>query len=167
MPHVPISLFSLPHHIMSSSSGNPFHTPSPSPARDHDDSRLSDYSVHSTDAASDWDENGMSLTIIFCTFLSLIIPASAHSSVVFNCFWLDCSQKFQDPVNLYNHLCNDHIGRKSTNNLCLTCKWKDCGTTCAKRDHITSHLRGRSRFILVSLSFTHVSSAYPSQASCL
>ncbi|EIN14023.1 hypothetical protein PUNSTDRAFT_16975, partial [Punctularia strigosozonata HHB-11173 SS5] len=39
------------------------------------------------------------------------------------------------------HLCNDHIGRKSTNNLCLTCKWKDCSTTCAKRDHITSHLR--------------------------
>ncbi|KAF7337443.1 hypothetical protein MSAN_02217100 [Mycena sanguinolenta] len=48
---------------------------------------------------------------------------------------------FADPEALYNHLCNDHIGRKSTNNLCLTCKWKDCGTTCAKRDHITSHLR--------------------------
>ncbi|KAI0034144.1 hypothetical protein K488DRAFT_37650, partial [Vararia minispora EC-137] len=42
---------------------------------------------------------------------------------------------------LYTHLCNDHIGRKSTNNLCLTCKWNGCGTTCAKRDHITSHLR--------------------------
>ena len=161
MPQVPISLFSLPHHIMSSSSGNPFHTPSPSPARDHDDSKLSDYST------SDWDENGMSFTIIFCTFLSLIIPASVHSSVVFTCFWLDCSQKFHDPENLYNHLCNDHIGRKSTNNLCLTCKWKDCGTTCAKRDHITSHLRGRSPFILASPSFTYVSSAYPSQASRL
>ncbi|KZO95963.1 hypothetical protein CALVIDRAFT_455728, partial [Calocera viscosa TUFC12733] len=42
---------------------------------------------------------------------------------------------------LYIHLCNDHIGRKSTGNLCLTCKWKDCGVSCAKRDHITSHLR--------------------------
>ncbi|KAJ7596788.1 hypothetical protein C8J56DRAFT_850435 [Mycena floridula] len=57
------------------------------------------------------------------------------------CQWNDCSQSFSDPETLYNHLCNDHIGRKSTNNLCLTCRWKDCGTSCAKRDHITSHLR--------------------------
>ncbi|KAF8167696.1 hypothetical protein B0H34DRAFT_26634 [Crassisporium funariophilum] len=57
------------------------------------------------------------------------------------CLWIDCTQAYVDPETLYNHLCNDHIGRKSTNNLCLTCKWKDCGTTCAKRDHITSHLR--------------------------
>ena len=58
------------------------------------------------------------------------------------CLWIDCTKSLPDPEALYNHLCNDHIGRKSTNNLCLTCKWKDCGTTCAKRDHITSHLRG-------------------------
>ncbi|CAA7265964.1 unnamed protein product [Cyclocybe aegerita] len=60
---------------------------------------------------------------------------------VHKCLWQDCTLSFVDPETLYNHLCNDHIGRKSTNNLCLTCKWKDCGTTCAKRDHITSHLR--------------------------
>ncbi|KAI0964444.1 hypothetical protein AcW1_001260 [Taiwanofungus camphoratus] len=57
------------------------------------------------------------------------------------CQWVNCSKVFADPEALYNHLCNDHIGRKSTGNLCLTCKWKDCGTSCAKRDHITSHLR--------------------------
>ncbi|KAF8140453.1 hypothetical protein EV363DRAFT_1579791 [Boletus edulis] len=57
------------------------------------------------------------------------------------CEWLACDAAFDDPELLYNHLCNEHIGRKSTNNLCLTCKWKDCGTSCAKRDHITSHLR--------------------------
>ncbi|KAJ7786551.1 hypothetical protein B0H16DRAFT_1490844, partial [Mycena metata] len=57
------------------------------------------------------------------------------------CQWQDCTHAFPDPETLYNHLCNEHIGRKSTNNLCLTCKWKDCGTSCAKRDHITSHLR--------------------------
>ncbi|KAH8099334.1 hypothetical protein BXZ70DRAFT_1009148 [Cristinia sonorae] len=57
------------------------------------------------------------------------------------CQWIDCDKALPDPEALYNHLCNDHIGRKSTGNLCLTCKWKDCGTTCAKRDHITSHLR--------------------------
>ncbi|KAI6008372.1 hypothetical protein F5J12DRAFT_828314 [Pisolithus orientalis] len=59
----------------------------------------------------------------------------------FPCQWLDCTSAFNDPELLYNHLCNEHIGRKSTNNLCLTCKWKDCNTSCAKRDHITSHLR--------------------------
>ncbi|KAG2154624.1 hypothetical protein DEU56DRAFT_769456 [Suillus clintonianus] len=66
---------------------------------------------------------------------------SQSNSESYNCQWLDCSSAFTDPEVLYNHLCNDHIGRKSTNNLCLTCKWKDCGTSCAKRDHITSHLR--------------------------
>ncbi|KIK70767.1 hypothetical protein GYMLUDRAFT_32817 [Collybiopsis luxurians FD-317 M1] len=66
---------------------------------------------------------------------------SVEPSAVHHCQWQECSQSFVDPESLYNHLCNDHIGRKSTNNLCLTCKWKDCGTTCAKRDHITSHLR--------------------------
>ena len=60
------------------------------------------------------------------------------------CQWIDCEKVLPDPESLYNHLCNDHIGRKSTGNLCLTCKWKDCGTSCAKRDHITSHLRGTS-----------------------
>lgn len=65
------------------------------------------------------------------------------------CLWADCTLSFVDPETLYNHLCNEHIGRKSTNNLCLTCKWKDCGTTCAKRDHITSHLRGAFAFSFV------------------
>lgn len=46
------------------------------------------------------------------------------------------------PEDLYEHLCIFHIGRKSTNNLCLTCGWENCGVVCAKRDHITSHLRG-------------------------
>ncbi|KAG1828380.1 hypothetical protein EV424DRAFT_1485021 [Suillus variegatus] len=68
------------------------------------------------------------------------VSISSHSES-YNCQWVDCSATFTDPEVLYNHLCNDHIGRKSTNNLCLTCKWKDCGTSCAKRDHITSHLR--------------------------
>ncbi|VDB86601.1 unnamed protein product [Peniophora sp. CBMAI 1063] len=62
-------------------------------------------------------------------------------SASYPCQWEGCSKSMNDPEVLYNHLCNDHIGRKSTNNLCLTCKWNGCGTTCAKRDHITSHLR--------------------------
>lgn len=75
---------------------------------------------------------------------------SQSNSESYSCQWLDCSSSFTDPEVLYNHLCNDHIGRKSTNNLCLTCKWKDCGTSCAKRDHITSHLRGTNSFLVKS-----------------
>ncbi len=74
-------------------------------------------------------------------------PAKVNDDSAHPCLWVDCEQVMSDPETLYNHLCNDHIGRKSTGNLCLTCKWKDCGTTCAKRDHITSHLRGTSRYM--------------------
>lgn len=38
-------------------------------------------------------------------------------------------------------MCERHVGRKSTNNLNLTCKWGSCSTTVVKRDHITSHIR--------------------------
>jgi uncharacterized Zn-finger protein len=39
------------------------------------------------------------------------------------------------------HVCERHVGRKSTNNLNLTCQWGTCNTTTVKRDHITSHIR--------------------------
>jgi len=93
---------------------------------------------------------------------------SLDSSSSHNCQWLECTKSFSDPETLYNHLCNDHIGRKSTNNLCLTCKWKDCVTTCTKRDHITSHLRGflfsPTRLSMYSLP-SH--SPYASQTPCM
>jgi hypothetical protein len=38
-------------------------------------------------------------------------------------------------------VCERHVGRKSTNNLNLTCQWGACRTTTVKRDHITSHIR--------------------------
>lgn len=68
--------------------------------------------------------------------------SASSATESFDCLWESCTKSFPDPEGLYNHLCAEHVGRKSTNNLCLTCHWKDCGTTCAKRDHITSHLRG-------------------------
>ncbi|BFZ63681.1 hypothetical protein YB2330_004813 [Saitoella coloradoensis] len=52
-----------------------------------------------------------------------------------------CAQLFDSPEDLYTHLTESHVGRKSTNNLNLTCAWDTCSTICAKRDHITSHLR--------------------------
>ncbi|KAI5793607.1 hypothetical protein FPQ18DRAFT_258511 [Pyronema domesticum] len=57
------------------------------------------------------------------------------------CQWQGCSEKFDTAEDLYNHLCDIHVGRKSTNNLCLTCAWGTCRTTTVKRDHITSHIR--------------------------
>jgi hypothetical protein len=59
----------------------------------------------------------------------------------FRCEWADCQLLFNNPEDLYTHLSDDHVGRKSTNNLCLTCQWNNCGTISAKRDHLASHLR--------------------------
>ena len=39
------------------------------------------------------------------------------------------------------HVCDKHIGRKSTNNLNLQCAWGNCHVQVVKRDHITSHIR--------------------------
>ncbi|KAG0307698.1 hypothetical protein BGZ98_010051 [Dissophora globulifera] len=56
--------------------------------------------------------------------------------------WDSCGKTFDDPELLYEHLTNDHVGRKARQNLCLTCHWDKCsGPTFVKRDHITSHLR--------------------------
>ncbi|KAK1751734.1 pH-response transcription factor pacc-1 [Echria macrotheca] len=57
------------------------------------------------------------------------------------CRWGDCSDRFQNAEALYEHICEKHVGRKSTNNLNLTCQWNQCRTTTVKRDHITSHIR--------------------------
>ncbi|PWN53642.1 hypothetical protein IE53DRAFT_338446 [Violaceomyces palustris] len=65
----------------------------------------------------------------------------AQDSKPIICRWDNCGKTFYDPEVVYKHLCDDHVGRKSTNNLCLTCKWEGCDVSCAKRDHITSHLR--------------------------
>ncbi|KAL7785529.1 hypothetical protein V8C37DRAFT_317603 [Trichoderma ceciliae] len=57
------------------------------------------------------------------------------------CRWNQCGQKFTNAETLYEHICERHVGRKSTNNLSLTCQWNSCRTTTVKRDHITSHIR--------------------------
>lgn len=62
-------------------------------------------------------------------------------STVFTCRWANCAKTYTDAEILYSHLTNDHVGRKSTGNLCLTCHWDQCDVSVVKRDHITSHLR--------------------------
>lgn len=59
----------------------------------------------------------------------------------FFCKWQGCLLVFDAPEVMYDHLCDEHVGRKCSNNLSLTCLWDHCGTTTVKRDHITSHLR--------------------------
>lgn len=61
--------------------------------------------------------------------------------IILYCKWEHCSVTFNQPELLYNHLCHDHVGRKSHKNLQLDCHWGDCTTKTEKRDHITSHLR--------------------------
>lgn len=65
------------------------------------------------------------------------------SSGTSTCKWSNpvCREQFQTPEELYQHLTEVHVGRKSNNNLNLTCRWEQCNTTVIKRDHITSHLR--------------------------
>ncbi|KAJ1991288.1 hypothetical protein EDC05_003507 [Coemansia umbellata] len=58
------------------------------------------------------------------------------------CLWVGCTAgAFNDPEVLYEHITSDHVGRKSTGNLCLECKWEGCHVKRSKRDHITSHIR--------------------------
>ncbi|EOO04449.1 putative ph-response transcription factor pacc rim101 protein [Phaeoacremonium minimum UCRPA7] len=57
------------------------------------------------------------------------------------CRWNQCNERFNTAETLYDHICERHVGRKSTNNLNLTCQWNSCRTTTVKRDHITSHIR--------------------------
>ncbi|GAB1320603.1 pH-response transcription factor pacc-1 [Madurella fahalii] len=57
------------------------------------------------------------------------------------CRWSECNERFTTAEALYEHICEKHVGRKSTNNLNLTCQWNQCRTTTVKRDHITSHIR--------------------------
>lgn len=63
------------------------------------------------------------------------------SGEMLRCKWLDCTKLFSRAEDLYNHLCEVHVGRKSTNNLSLTCRWDNCQINTVKRDHITSHIR--------------------------
>ncbi|KAK2792561.1 hypothetical protein FQN52_003066 [Onygenales sp. PD_12] len=57
------------------------------------------------------------------------------------CQWQGCQERCPSAEALYEHVCERHVGRKSTNNLNLTCGWANCRTTTVKRDHITSHIR--------------------------
>lgn len=57
------------------------------------------------------------------------------------CKWMQCGRLFENAEELYRHLCEQHVGRKSTNNLSLSCRWDNCQVHTVKRDHITSHIR--------------------------
>ncbi|KAJ3130590.1 hypothetical protein HK100_007913 [Physocladia obscura] len=72
----------------------------------------------------------------------------------FTCQWeisLDniCNDQFGDPDAFYSHLAENHVGRKSTGNLSLNCKWIGCSHAdrpFSKRDHIVSHCRAHVPF---------------------
>ncbi|KAF9380791.1 hypothetical protein CPC16_010144 [Podila verticillata] len=73
---------------------------------------------------------------------SIPSPHSFIFSDDYICQWDSCLKNFDDAETLYEHLRDEHVGRKAQHNLCLTCKWDKCTVgTFGKRDHITSHLR--------------------------
>ncbi|KAL8673325.1 MAG: hypothetical protein Q9168_002249 [Polycauliona sp. 1 TL-2023] len=66
---------------------------------------------------------------------------NSNSNDPFQCLWAGCRERTQSAEALYDHVCEVHIGRKSTNNLNLKCGWANCNISVVKRDHITSHIR--------------------------
>ncbi|KAL8847314.1 MAG: hypothetical protein Q9221_007630 [Calogaya cf. arnoldii] len=66
---------------------------------------------------------------------------NGNSNDPFQCLWQGCRERTQSAEALYDHVCEVHIGRKSTNNLNLKCGWANCNISVVKRDHITSHIR--------------------------
>jgi hypothetical protein len=77
------------------------------------------------------------------TLANASTPASVSggSADTLVCQWQSCGERLPTAEQLYDHVCERHVGRKSTNNLNLTCQWGNCRTTTVKRDHITSHIR--------------------------
>ncbi|KAK4551438.1 hypothetical protein LTR86_011169 [Recurvomyces mirabilis] len=67
------------------------------------------------------------------------VPASAINNLT--CLWQGCGERTDTAESLYDHICERHVGRNSTNNLNLTCQWGACRTTTVKRNNITSHIR--------------------------
>ncbi|KAL8699940.1 MAG: hypothetical protein Q9224_001195 [Gallowayella concinna] len=67
--------------------------------------------------------------------------SNCNSNDPFQCLWQGCRERTQNAEALYDHVCEVHIGRKSTNNLNLKCGWANCNISVVKRDHITSHIR--------------------------
>ncbi|WAQ81830.1 hypothetical protein PtA15_2A142 [Puccinia triticina] len=51
-----------------------------------------------------------------------------------------CRRTFPTAEELFNHLCDGHVGRKRHGNLSLNCSWEACDHKAAKRDHMTSHM---------------------------
>ncbi|KAL9600575.1 MAG: hypothetical protein Q9219_003121 [cf. Caloplaca sp. 3 TL-2023] len=69
------------------------------------------------------------------------VPNNGNGNDPFQCLWSGCRERTQSAEALYDHVCEVHIGRKSTNNLNLKCGWTNCNISVVKRDHITSHIR--------------------------
>ena len=72
---------------------------------------------------------------------SAVASSGAERPSEIRCEWRGCGAVFDGAEVLYRHLCDEHVGRNSKNNLCLSCHWGQCQASYAKRDHITSHLR--------------------------
>ncbi|KAH6654113.1 hypothetical protein BKA67DRAFT_564185 [Truncatella angustata] len=96
-------------------------------------------STTATTATSTSTQTTSTATPVTTSATTASSSSSAEESLV--CRWGTCNERFTQAELLYEHICERHVGRKSTNNLNLTCQWNSCRTTTVKRDHITSHIR--------------------------
>lgn len=149
-PSLPPS-FLHPHHSMPAYHGNSHYMPQPPFAHSHSGSNTDRTSRSSSSLEPVTPELSNNIHINIGDEMNgnakdrRISNASTGSNEEsIECKWADCIESFSSPDKLYDHLCNSHVGRKSTGNLNLTCGWEGCGVKCVKRDHITSHLRGKS-----------------------
>jgi hypothetical protein len=65
----------------------------------------------------------------------------SDSEATQRCWWNNCTVVLDSPTELYEHICEIHVGRKSNGTLSLHCGWDGCEATFLKRDHATSHMR--------------------------
>lgn len=107
----------------------------PSPSRSSPLSPMSATSpASSTSSTNDLDNS-------VCLKSDTISSSTNSQQEQLVCKWLSCGKIFDSAESLYTHLCDSHVGRKSTNNLSLACRWEGCRVITVKRDHITSHIR--------------------------
>ncbi|POW13235.1 hypothetical protein PSTT_03945 [Puccinia striiformis] len=59
-----------------------------------------------------------------------------HQTANLVCKWSkpDCFKTFSSAEEMFNHLCDCHVGRKRSGNLSLSCSWEGCDHKAAKRD---------------------------------
>ncbi|KIW70349.1 hypothetical protein, variant [Phialophora macrospora] len=67
-------------------------------------------------------------------------------AAAFTCKWQACGTSFDSAVTLYEHLCEDHVGRRAQGTFQPFCLWQRCRfRTKHRRDRLIRHMKVHSR----------------------